>query len=120
MLLAIQKDSAKKYLDSYFNMMSVTGYIKHPLVERYLAFLFLVDFAERVYSLLTNEDYNKINAALMCIFGKGFCLLPYETMRQGLTIGDPVYMGTFNIRVTEEMKWRESENERFRLAEDED
>jgi len=117
MLLAVEKERAKEYLDNYFNLLSATGYVKHRTVVDYLVWLFMVDFVERVYALLSNEDYNKINNALIRIFSCNNCLLPYKTLRTKLIFGEPVYMGKFILRITEDSKWRSTEDERPRTME---
>lgn len=110
MLVAVQKEQAKTLLDRYFNLLSATGYIKHPMVVRYLIWLFLVDFVEKVFALLTNEDYKKINDALFCVTNAGCCLLPYIYTKSNYTWGEPIYMGTFKVRLTETGGWRIQED----------
>ena len=114
MLLAVEKDKAKAVLDNYLNTLGNTGYVKQPVVMRFLAWLFLLDFVELVYLKLTDEDYNTINKALICLFSSGMCLLPYGALtredRSNIDIIDPSYMGTFNLRVTEDRQWRAIED----------
>lgn len=113
MLLAVEKDKAKAVLDNYFTALTNTGYVKQPIVMRFLAWLFLMDFVELVYSHLTDADYNLINKALICLFSTGACLLPYGALtredRSNIYVADSSYMGTFNLRVTEEQQWRSAE-----------
>lgn len=123
MLLAVERDKAKGILDNYFTMLTNTGYVKRPAVKRLLAWLFLIDFVEMVYNLLTDEDYNKINRALICLFSTGCCLLPYDAIREidrsHLHTGGSGYMGTFNLRITEENQWRAAEDgETLRAAQE--
>ena len=107
-------------MDNYLNLLSVAGYAKHPIVYKYMLWLYLLDFVERIYFLLTDEDYNKINEALICIFsGVGSCLLPYQYTKTKLTEGEPIYMGTFNLRITEERMLRAAE-QRLRIPETQD
>ena len=118
MLLALEKDKAKVLVDRYFSMLAVTGYVKRPVVIRYLAWMFLVDFVEAVYGILGNDDYTKINNALICITNAGCCLLPYMYEKKyDITIGKPIYMGEFHVRLTEDTKWRETQNNEPRLVE---
>lgn len=122
MLLAIERDKAKAVLDRYFVALENTGYVKQPTVMRFLAWLFLLDFVELVYTHLTDADYNLINKALICLFSTGNCLLPYGALTRedlsNLYIADSSYMGTFNIRVTEDRQWRSVEDETdFRITE---
>lgn len=121
MLLAVQKDKAKAVLDGYYKALANVGYVKRPVVKRFLAWLFLVDFVELVYEHLTDADYNLINKALICIFNSGFCLLPYGALTrsfQKIVVGPSQYMGTFNLRITEDEKWRDAEEgDLFRAAE---
>lgn len=111
MLLAVEKDKAKDLLDNYFTMLSATGYVKHHVVKRFLMWLFLVDFVELIYNHLTDDDYNLINEALICLFSTGCCLLPYSALSQNINdiYVSPSYMGTFNIRVTEKNQLRKAE-----------
>lgn len=106
MLLAIEKDKAKKTLNSYFNKLKVTGYVKHPVVTKYLIWLFLVDFVERVYMLLTDEDYNYINNLLICIFNNTDCLLRYHVEQRDFIYGNPGFKKAFRLRISEDNKWR--------------
>ena len=101
MLVAVEKEKAKELLDRYFNLLGSTGYVKRPVVLRYLAWLFLVDFVEKVYGLLYNKDYTAINDALICITNGNCCLLPYIYESQNITWGQPIYMGKFKVRLTE-------------------
>ena len=120
MLSVIERDKAKELMDNYFKLLSVSGNAKHPIVYKYLVWLYLLDFVERVYYLLTDEDYNKINDALICIFtGVGSCLLPYQYVGSKVTEGVPVYMGTFNLRITEDRMLRAAE-QRLRIPETQD
>ena len=114
MLLAIEREQAKQILDKYYKVLSSSGYVRHDIVVRYMIWLYVVDFVERVYHLLTNGDYNRINRLLIALFGPKSCLLPYLTRRTDLTIGNGMYMGMFDLRATEDTKLRESEDERLR------
>lgn len=120
MLLVIEREKGKKILDGYYNTLSYVGYVKRPTVKRYLAWLFLVDFVELIYSHLTDDDYNLINRALACLFDGGSCLLPYSAlnnMAHNVSISESQYMGTFNIRITEQNQWRIAEDDNIRVTE---
>ena len=117
MLIALEKDKAKELIDKYFSMLAVTGYVKRPVVLRYLAWMFLVDFVEKIYSLLSSEDYTKINDALICLTNVGCCLLPYMYDYMPITIGRPMYMGEFRVRLTEDEKWRFTHRNEPRITE---
>ena len=120
MLLAVEKDKGKAVLDNYFNTLFNTGYVKRPTVKRFLAWLYLMDFVEMVYTCLTDEDYNIINDALICLFSSGCCLLPYDAISENpsdVNISGSIYFGTFNIRETEMRQWRIAENGEFRVTE---
>ena len=120
MLLVIQREKGKKILDKYFVTLSYTGYVKHPTVQRFLAWLFLVDFVELIYTCLTDEDYNLINKALECLFNGGSCLLPYsalENIAHNVFIASSHHMRTFDIRETEENQWRIAEDKIIRVVE---
>jgi hypothetical protein len=117
MLVAVEKDKAKELIDKYFSMLAVTGYVKHPVVVRYLVWLFLVDFVERVYPMLNDKDYNKINKALICLFSRGCCLLPYIWESRDITWGEPIYMGEFTVRKAEDDRWRIAESGEHRIVE---
>lgn len=110
MLVAVEKDKAKEYLDRYFSLLGATGYVKHNMVLRYLSWLFLVDFVEKVYGLLYERDYTAINDALICITNGDCCLLPYIYQPQNITWGEPIYMGEFKARETEDELFRIQEN----------
>ena len=117
MLVAVEKEQAKKFMDKYFSMLSVTGYVKRPVVMRYLAWLFLVDLVEKVYGLLDDDDYTKINNALICLTSNGCCLLPYVYQKADITWGAPIYMGEFRVRITEDELWRSTQNNEVRIGE---
>lgn len=110
MLLAVEKPRAKALLDKYFNTLAATGYVKRPVVKKFLIWLFLVQFVERIYELLTDDDYNKINELLINIFSDGGCLLPYMLLKKKITVGKPLYMGEFDLRITEDNMWRAAED----------
>lgn len=120
MLVVIQREKGKKILDGYFEALSYTGYVKHPTVKRFLAWLFLVDFVELIYTRLTDEDYNLINRALACLFNGGSCLLPYdalENIAKNVFIANSQHMRTFDIRETEKEQWRIAEDNATRIVE---
>ena len=110
MLLAIEKPKAKALLDRYFNTLAATGYVKRPVVSKLLAWMFFVQFVERIYVLLGDSDYNKINEILINLFSDGCCLLPYMLLKKKITVGTPIYMGEFTVRITEDSMWRAMED----------
>ena len=118
MLLAIEKEQGKEFLDRYYAVLGATGYVKQPMVVRYLVWLFLVDFAELVYQCLTDDDYNLINDALIYLFSTGCCLLPYKYTRAPIVFEEDAYIGNFNLRATEYAALRASMDERLRGVEE--
>lgn len=75
-------------ISAYFEMLKKTGYVKPGTTSRYLLYLFLFDFVDTLRDFITEEDYGKINALLMSIFGDGDCLLPYERGDVYAQVGD--------------------------------
>lgn len=119
MLLAVERDKAAGILKDYYTHLSATGFTKHGIVSRYLFWLFILYFVERVYALLSEKDYNLINKALIKLFSSGDCLCSYKLMQtKKVTLGEPIYMGTFLIRTTEENSWRATESDRLRKVEE--
>lgn len=116
MLAEIEKDKVKALLDNYFETLSKKGYVKKDIVRRFMVWLFLADFAEKVYTLLTNSDYNKINDALICLFSKNFCLMPYDLKRSHFSVNDPLFQ-VFDLRITEDTMLRKSQSDLFRITE---
>ena len=105
MLNVIEKDKAKELLDGYFQMLSVMGNVKRGAVDRFIIWLFILDFVDCIYYMLTEDDYNKINEALFLLFAAGCCLMPYQYVKDSTVIGSNLYMGDFNVRVTEINSW---------------
>lgn len=120
MLLAIEKDKAKDILKDYYKQLSAMGYTKRPVVGRFVFWLFILYFVERVYTLFTEKDYNLINKALIKLFSSGDCLFSYKLIKsKKVTVGRPIYMGSFRIRTTEDNSWRGTEAQRIRGVEGE-
>lgn len=117
MLRAVEKDNVKPFIDGYFNVLGARGYVKRDAVKRFMVWLFFVDFVERVYSLLDNDDYNKINDLLIRLFSKHFCLLPYSPDDKRFSIGGAVYQHEFSLRATEARMLRLTEKGSLRSTE---
>ena len=116
MIEVLEKDKAINTLNNYFSLLQSTGYVKHSATARFLMYMFIVDFVEQLYDLITECDYNIIRDALLKLFSTGCCLLPYAEFSSARTkIGEPTHSRIFSVRVTEENSWhRITEDERFR------
>lgn len=113
MIDLIERENTGKILNGYFDELSRKGYVSRYMVKKLIVWLFLVDFVERVYRLMTSEDYNKVNDALICLFSNAGCLLPYEYNMADLSTDDSlVYI--FNLRATEDMMLRATDGENLR------
>lgn len=117
MLQEVERESTEKFLRGYFDELSRKGYVKKDLVRRFIVWLFLVDFVERVYKLLTSDDYNKINDMMICLFNGMNCLLPYDQNRTHFNISDTV-LQIFNLRATEDAMLRKTELDTIRIIEE--
>ena len=102
MLQVIAEDRALKTLETYFSTLEKTGYVRQETLERFLMYLFLIDFVEYTHDFFTEKDYAIVAEALANLFSTGGCLLPYPVFcTNRATLGRPHYMGTFKVRVTE-------------------
>jgi len=118
MIEVLEKEKVVKTLNSYFSMLQATGYVKPIATKRFLAYLFIVDFVEKVYDMLDEKDYNIIRDALLKLFSTGCCLLPYNLFcKNRVTIGQPVHSKVFAVRITEADSWhRVTENDKLRAT----
>ena len=120
MLSVVEKDNAKGILDKYFSTVASRGYLKRDTVKRFILWLFLLEFVERVYYLITDEDYNRISAVLDCIFFANNCLLSYEVIRSNISMAEEtVSIPTFSLRKTELDMLRVSQGQELRTEEQE-
>lgn len=118
MLSVVEKDNAKAILDKYFGALASRGYIKHSTVKRFMLWLFLLEFVEKVFYLLTDEDYNKISRVLDDIFFANNCLLSYENIHSNIKTDDTsIYTAEFSLRATELEMLRKSQMDEFRITE---
>lgn len=102
MLQAIAEDRALKTLDTYFSVVEKTGYVKENVLDRFMMYLFLIDFVEFTHDFFTEKDYDIVADALASLFSTGNCMLPYPVFcTNRFTLGRAHYMGTFKVRVTE-------------------
>lgn len=102
MLQAIAEDRALKTLDTYFSVVEKTGYVKDNVLDRFMMYLFLIDFVEFTHDFFTESDYNTVADALATLFTTGNCMLPYPVFcANRIKLGRAHYMGTFKVRVTE-------------------
>ena len=119
MLSVVEKDNAKAILDRYFGALAMRGYINHATVKRFIMWAFLLDFVEKIFYLLTDEDYNKISRVLDMIFYSNNCLLSYESIRQHVNTDDTsVYTAEFSLRATELEMLRKSQADQLRITEE--
>lgn len=75
---AIKETKALGLLDGYFNLLSEAGYARRGNVNKFLVYMFLLDFVDVMYPFLTDGDYNKIDALLRKLMNGNSCLLPYD------------------------------------------
>lgn len=102
MLQVIAEKKALRTLNRYFNVVEKTGYVKSDMLNRFLMYLFLIDFVEYTHDFFTQKDYDTVADALGYLFSTGGCLLPYPVFcTNRATVGRAHYMGTLRARVTE-------------------
>ena len=103
MLPLLNKAAALKVTGKYFGYLENTGYMKHGMVMRFLAYQFLIDFVEYTYPFLDETDYDMIGSALGSLFTNGGCLFPYPVFcANRAVLGKDEYMGTAAVRKTED------------------
>lgn len=102
MLQAVAENRALDTLDTYFSLVSKTGFVKENVLDRFMAYLFLIDLVEFTHDFFTETDYNIVADALASLFSTGNCMLPYPVFcTNRITLGRAHYMGTLKLRVTE-------------------
>ena len=115
MIEVVNSKAASAYLDKYLTLVQKMGYVRPPtLVNRFLAYTFLVDFVDTLYYFLTEKDYCEIEDAMLNIFSNAGCLLSYsmfctQKAKIGKPFGSVAFRGTetrSNIRATEDNKLR--------------
>ncbi|MBQ3949111.1 MAG: hypothetical protein II661_01430 [Bacteroidales bacterium] len=90
-------------VQSYFEILKKTGYVKPGTTSRYLLYIFLYDFVDVLYDFMTGDDYAKINKILRSLFGEGNCLFPYNsTLAPCAHMGKPHYEGYPTEQITED------------------
>lgn len=103
MLQMINEGNALNIHERYFTILEKTGYIKPNSMVRFLAYQFILDLVEYGHAFFTEEDYDKVNAALEFLFSNGGCLLPYQVFcTNRVTVGRNEYLREMKIRKTED------------------
>ena len=122
MVGVIEEIKALPIVRKYFDVLSVTGYVKHSTVRRFLIYIFLIDLVKWTFPYFSEKDYEQLNLALIKIFTGGGCLLPYQALsanRMQIKLdarGLPYYQGTPRYRVTEESELRSTETNNVRTV----
>ena len=99
----IDEGKALETTTKYFDILKNTGYINPGMMQRYLLYMFLLDFVDYTHNYFTEEDYNAVDNALRKLFASGSCLLPYSVFCvDKITLGRNEYMGTLKNRITED------------------
>lgn len=118
----ISEEKPKEILKNYFTLLRKAGYVKHPVVFRMLAYLFLLDFISSVSNFIDEKDYLIINRVMKQLFSSGDCLLPYPVYCiNRATLGESTLMtGNFRFRSpeTDTSILRTSEDDLYRIIED--
>ena len=103
MLQVIDESKALETTTKYFDILKNTGYMKPGMMQRYLLYMFLLDFVDYTHNYFTEEDYDAVDNALRKLFAGGGCLLPYSVFCvDKVTLGRNEYMGTLKNRITED------------------
>lgn len=99
----IDEGKALETTTKYFDILKNTGYMNPGMMQRYLLYMFLLDFVDHTHNYFTEEDYNAVDNALRKLFAGGGCLLPYSVFCvDKVTLGRNEYMGTLKNRITED------------------
>ena len=103
MLELIDDKKALGALKRYFGLLRHTGYVKSVTVRKYLAYLFMIDFAHYAFPFLDEDEYIMLDRFMKRTFTNGGCLLPYPVAcTKKVTLGDNGYMGKLKVRRTED------------------
>lgn len=103
MLQVIDESKALETTTKYFDILKNTGYINPGMMQRYLLYMFLLDFVDYTHNYFMEEDYDAVDNALRKLFAGGGCLLPYSVFCvDKATLGRNEYMGTLKNRITED------------------
>ncbi len=99
----IDEGKALETTTKYFDILKNTGYMNPGMMQRYLLYMFLLDFVDYTHNYFTEEDYNAVDNALRKLFAGGGCLLPYSVFCvDKVTLGRNEYMDTLKNRITED------------------
>ena len=99
----IDEGKALETTTKYFDILKNTGYMNPGMMQRYLLYMFLLDFVDYTHNYFTEEDYDAVDNALRKLFAGGGCLLPYSVFCvDKVTLGRNEYMGTLKNRITED------------------
>lgn len=99
----IDEGKALETTTKYFDILKNTGYMKPGMMQRYLLYMFLLDFVDYTHNYFTEDDYDAVDNALRKLFAGGDCLLPYSVFCvDKVTLGRNEYMGTLKNRITED------------------
>lgn len=112
MIEVIDSRNILSHIETYFNTLKHTGYVKDSMNYRFLLYLFLYDFVETFYPLLGDEEYKLIDRLLIRLFSDGGCMLPYSNSGADVHTKSMWYKGPVINRITED------EDPEKRLTED--
>ena len=103
MLQMIDEGKALGVVNMYFEILKKTGYMKPAVMQRFVIYMFLLDFVDYTHRYFTEEDYNAVDNALRKLFAGGGCLLPYNVFCvDKVTLGRNEYIGVLKNRITED------------------
>ena len=103
MLQVIDESKALETTTKYFDILKNTGYMNPGMMQRYLLYMFLLDFVDYTHNYFTEDDYDAVDNALRKLFAGGGCLLPYSVFCvDKVTLGRNEYIGTLKNRITED------------------
>ena len=99
----IDEGKALETTTKYFDILKNTGYMNPSMMQRYLLYMFLLDFVDYTHNYFTEDDYDAVDNALRKLFAGGGCLLPYSVFCvDKVTLGRNEYMGTLKNRIAED------------------
>ena len=118
MIRMISEKKALKVLGGYYELLSKTGYVSHPIHKDLMAYMFMIDMVEYMHAYISQEDYKTIEKALTTLFANGGCLFSYPvfcTLRATLKSDKAILkknkaMNKYGVRITEH-DWEEPEDE---------
>lgn len=80
MISITNNDKVRSVLDGYFSMLSNTGYIPVKASNKFVLYIFLIEFVHNLAQYISEDDYDLIVLAMQKLFTGECCLFKYPSM----------------------------------------